>query len=54
MNADRCKECKSDKIRHILDYKHVILGKYIDSLWVCDNCYRRFKRKYKFPMDHRV
>lgn len=45
----RCQECRSTKIRHVLDYKHIILGKYTESLWVCDNCYRRFKRKYMFP-----
>lgn len=45
-NVDRCRVCKSDKIRYILDYKHILLGKATESLWVCDNCYYRFKRKY--------
>lgn len=43
-----CPQCKSPKIRYVLDYKHVLLDKITETLWVCDNCYYRFKAKYKF------
>ena len=33
-----------------MDYKNVLLGRATEALWVCDNCYLRFKTKYKFSL----
>lgn len=44
-----CPKCRSDKTRFIMDYKHMLTGKLVESLFVCDNCYQQFKKKYKYP-----
>jgi len=48
MTIQICPKCSSEKIRYILDYEHVLRRQKTDSLWVCDNCYYRFKTKYEF------
>lgn len=46
----KCPQCRNERIRRIMDFKHILLGSLIESLWVCDNCFYRFKVKYKFNM----
>ena len=48
MPIEKCPKCGSPKIRFILDYEHVLLNRKTESLWVCDNCFYRFRTKYEF------
>ena len=48
LTIETCPKCTSPKIRFILDYEHVLLNRKTESLWVCDNCYYRFRAKYEF------
>ena len=34
-----------------MDFRNVLLNRTTEALWVCNNCFYRFKRKYKFTLN---